>query len=103
VFRRPDPAGQLFKEAVFMQSGGDMSVDQLGAMIKLASGKLGISPEELRSILSDKGRTEELLSRIGGKKVFEAAMKDPDSLEKVTNDNPAAKKTLGGLFGGKQN
>lgn len=84
-----------------MQADGNIPNDQLGAMIKLASGKLGISPEELSSILSDKGRTEDLLKRIGGKKVFDSAMKDPDSLEKVINENPAAKKALSGLFGGK--
>ena len=78
---------------------GNISPEKLSALLKLASNRLGMSPDQLKSVLSDKKSTEELLDKLGAKNQYEAAMKDPDSLDKMLNSNPKAKKILNDLMG----
>ena len=84
-------------------SSGEISQEKLSAMLKLASSKLGMSSDQLKAVLSDKSSTDELLNKIGGKKSFDKAMNNPQSLEKLINDNPKAKKMLSDLMGGEKN
>ena len=66
--------------------------EQIEAMIRLASGKLHMSPDQLKNILSDPGQTDSSLSRIGGKTAYESAMKDPGAVVKSLRDIPHARK-----------
>jgi hypothetical protein len=79
-------------------SSGDISQEKLNAMFKMASSKLGMSTDQLKTVLSDKKSTEELLGKIGGKGKLQSALDNPQSLEKLINENPAAKKLLGQLL-----
>ena len=71
--------------------------EQIEAMIRQASGKLKMSPEQLRSILSDPGQTDALLGRIGGKAAYDSAVKDPGAVEKMIRENPQMRKIIEGL------
>lgn len=73
--------------------------EQIEAMIRLASGKLKMSPEQLRQILSNPGQTDALLSQIGGKTAYDSAMKDPGAVEKMLRNNPQVRKIIEGLTG----
>ena len=82
-------------------SPGDISPEKLNAMLKMASGKLGMTTDQLKSVLSDKKSTEKLLGKIGGTGKLKSALESPDNLEKLLNENPKAKKMLGELLGDK--
>ena len=81
----------------------NISRQQIEAMIRMASGKLNMTPEQLKSVLSDHEKTDDLLNRIGGKAVFDSAMKDPKSIEKLIRNNPQAKKIIADLMRGQNN
>lgn len=81
-----------------MPNQNDLSPEKLNAMLKMASSKLGMSPDQLKNVLNDKNKTNELLNKIGGQSSFNQAMKNPESLEKMINENPQAKKILGDLM-----
>ncbi len=74
--------------------------EQIEAMIRLASGKLHMTPEQLHGILSDPGQTDALLSRIGGKTAYDSAVKDPGAVEKLLRENPQARKLIESLLNG---
>lgn len=78
---------------------GNISQDELNKMLKLASSKLGMSPDQLRGVLSDKKATDDLLGRIGGQSKLDAALRNPESLEKMVSQNPKARKMLSDLLG----
>ena len=84
-------------------NSGNISRQQLDAMIRMASGKLNMTPDQLKSVLADRGKTNDLLNQIGGKAVFDSAMKDPESIEKLINRNPQAKKIIADLLRGQKN
>lgn len=81
-----------------MPNQNEPSQEKLNAMLKMASSKLGMSPDQLKNVLNDKNKTNELLNKIGGQNSFNQAMKNPESLEKMINENPQAKKILGDLL-----
>ena len=81
---------------------GDISNEKINAMLKMASGKLGMSPDQLKGVLSDKKATDELLNKLGGKSKFKSALESPEALEKMLNDNPKAKKMMSDLMGDKK-
>lgn len=81
-----------------MPNQNEPSQEKLNAMLKMASSKLGMSTDQLKSVLNDKNKTNELLNKIGGQNSFLQAMKNPESLEKMINENPQAKKILGDLM-----
>jgi hypothetical protein len=80
----------------------NISPEQINAMMKLASGKLGMSPEQLKAVLSDKKSTEDLMNKIGAGNQYKSAVNNPSSFEQMINNNPQAKKLLGDLFGGQK-
>ena len=82
---------------------GNISQEKMNAMLKLASSKLGMSPDQLKNVLSDKNATNQLLSQLGAKNKVDSTIKNPENLEKLLNDNPKAKKMLSDLFGGNKN
>lgn len=78
----------------------------LDKMIKLASKKLGMTPETLKSAVSDPKKAENLLSSLGKNPdkttrtgVDPGTLKSPAALEKLINNNPKAKKLLMELMG----
>lgn len=80
----------------------------LDKMIKIASKKLGMTPEKLKSAVSDPKQAENLLSSLGKSPsdhaqtgVDPGAFSSPAALEKLINSNPKAKKMLEELMGNK--
>lgn len=81
----------------------NISPDKIEAMLRMASNKLGMSPDQLKGVLSDKKATSDLLDQLGAKSKVEAVEKDPEALKKLINNNPKAKKMLEDLMGDKKN
>ncbi|HEX3026107.1 MAG TPA: hypothetical protein VHR42_02615 [Clostridia bacterium] len=81
---------------------GKLSQDKLNAMLKMAGQKLGMSPQQLQSVLSDRKQSEQLISKLCGQddSQIKSAAKDPKSLEEYLKKNPRAKKMLEDLLGG---
>ena len=82
---------------------GNITPDKLNAILKMASGKLGMSSEQLKSVLSDKKATENLMNNIGGTDQLKNVLDNPQNLEKFLNANPKAKKLLNELLGDHHN
>lgn len=76
------------------------SPEELARLLKLASQKLGVTPEKLKSTLSDAHATSELLERLGGQKAKQA-LNDPRALQDLLKQNPQAQKFYDDLTGGK--
>ena len=77
--------------------------EKMEAMLKMASNRLGMTPDQLKGVLSDKNATNELLSKLGVKSKVEAVEKDPEALKKMISNNPKAKKMFDDLTGEKKN
>lgn len=82
--------------------------ETLDKMIKIASKKLGMTPEKLKSAVNDPKQAENLLSSLGKNPsksaragVDPSALNSPAALEKLINSNPKAKKLLEELMGNK--
>ena len=82
-----------------------ISPDSLSAMLKMASKKLGISPEQLKSTLNDPKKANALLDSLDKKNngALKSAMSDPKTLQKMVENNPAARKLFNELMGEKDN
>lgn len=78
-----------------------LSPETLNAMLKLASSKLGMTPEQLKTAVSDPKSADSLLSAIdkssGGK--VRSSMSGAGSLEEFLRKNPQAKKLMDELTG----
>jgi predicted component of type VI protein secretion system len=80
---------------------GDISPEKLNTLMKMASSKLGMTTDQLKTVLSDKKATDELLGKIGGKGKFNSTVQNPENLEKIINENPKMKKLLSELMEGR--
>ena len=87
----------------FSDKGG-ISPEAINEMLKLASKKLGMTPEQLKSTISDPQKANILLQKLdknnNGK--VKSAVNDPKALEDLINSNPKAKKLLNDLLGDKK-
>lgn len=85
------------------QNPQGLSPETLNAMLKMASSKLGMTPEQLKSAVSDPERADSLLSAIdkssGGK--VSSTISGTGSLEEFLRKNPRAKKLMEELTGGR--
>lgn len=81
-----------------MAQNSNLSPETLNAMLKMAGSKLGMSPEQLKSTLTDPKKADALLCQLGLKK---PAQDNRQSIEELLNQNPRAKKMLNDLLGGK--
>ena len=81
------------------------SQSNMQELLKIASKKLGMTPEQLHQTIADPQKAEELITRIGGPKSeqYKSAMKSSSSIEQLPNSNPKAKKLLEELLGDKNN
>lgn len=86
------------------KNNGNISPDALEAMLKLASKKLGTTPEQLKSTLSDPQKADRLISELdkkqGGK--IKSTLNNTKSMDQLMN-NPNVKKMLNDLMGDKKN
>lgn len=78
----------------------NISNEQLNAMLKTASKKLGISSDQLRSALSNPQKAESVLSQIDRKTGGKFNTSDTKSLEKMLRNNPKARKMFDDLTRG---
>lgn len=87
-----------------MAKTNDFQPEAVNAMLKAASAKLGMSPAQLRAMLSDPKKSNELLNSVCGKGGGQAkkALSSEKALENFLNKNPQAKKLLGELMGEKR-
>ncbi|HCC00519.1 MAG TPA: hypothetical protein DEP42_04795 [Ruminococcaceae bacterium] len=79
-------------------SSHNMEIEQL---LKIAGKRLGMDPENLRHIISDKEKAKALLNRVGGEQA-EQALKDPQKFQEMLKKNPKADKMFNDLTGGSQ-
>lgn len=84
-------------------SSSNIQQEKLNALLKTASEKLGMSQGELKSVLSDKNATDDLLKKIGGANSLKNIIDHPENLQKLINNNPQAKKLLNEILGDKHN
>jgi hypothetical protein len=84
---------------------GGLSPEKLDAMLKTASQKLGMTPQQLKAMLSNPNSAGQVLSMIqkqsGGPAPKGGSMQQ--NIEQMLNSNPKAKKMLEDLLGGKKN
>lgn len=81
---------------------GKPSKEDIERLLQIASKKLGITPEKLKTTLSDKKAAQDLLNRVGGEKA-KKALTDPQILQDMLKKNPEAKRFYNDLTGGSQN
>lgn len=80
----------------------NISNEQLNAMLKTASKKLGISPDKLREALSNPQKVDSVISQIDKKSGVKINVSDTKSLERMIMNNPKARKMFEDLAKGKK-
>lgn len=80
----------------------NISNEQLNAMLKTASKKLGISPDNLRAALSNPEKADSVLSQIDKNSGGKFNTSDTKSLERMIMNNPKARKMFEDLARGKK-
>lgn len=80
---------------------GKPSQEELDALLKIASQKLGTTPEKLRVVISNPQTADELLKKIGGSDL-KAAASSPEALERLVRANPKARQLLDSILGDKK-
>lgn len=78
--------------------GGNISEDQLNAALKMASAKLGVTPEQLKKMLSDQKSAEELMNSIGAGNAYRSARINPEQIEAMLRNNPKARQLISELM-----
>lgn len=78
---------------------GRPSQQDIDRLLQIASKKLGITPEKLKTTLSDKKAAQDLLNRVGGNKAKQA-LTNPQALQDLLKNNPQAKHFYDDLTGG---
>ncbi len=81
---------------------GKPTKEDIERLLQIASKKLGITPEKLKTTLSDKKATQDLLGRLGGEKAKQA-VQDPQALQDLLKNNPQARKFYDDMTGGGKN
>ena len=79
----------------------DFSPQAVEAMLKMASAKLGMSPEQLKSTIQDPKNADALLSGLEKKtgQNVKSAARNPQSFDELLASNPKLKKLLAELLG----
>lgn len=81
---------------------GKPTKEDIERLLQIASKKLGITPEKLKTTLSDKKATQDLLGHLGGEKAKQA-VQDPQALQDLLKNNPQARKFYDDMTGGGKN
>lgn len=81
-----------------MAENKQFTPEKIDAMLKTASAKLGMSPEQLKATITDPKKAGSLLASLTGKK---PAANNQQAIEELLNSNPKAKKLLNELLGEK--
>lgn len=83
---------------------GKLSPEAMNALIKMASGQLGMTPQQLKEMMSKPDASDQILSKLGSQKgsQVKSAMNDKQALEKMLNSNPMAKKMIEELLKNKK-
>ncbi|MFT8888795.1 MAG: hypothetical protein ABF449_01210 [Ethanoligenens sp.] len=81
---------------------GKPTQQDIDRLLQIASKKLGISPDKLKTTLSDSKTAQELLNRVGGEKAKQA-LNNPQVLQDMLKNNPQAKRFYDDLTGGGKN
>ncbi|MDR3552271.1 MAG: hypothetical protein P4L75_04020 [Clostridia bacterium] len=87
-----------------MPKQSDFSPEAVNAMLKMASSKLGMTPEQLKATLTDPKKANELLDSVNKKSGshIKPSANNERTLEDLLNSNPQAKKLISELLGEKK-